>query len=229
MARVKFSPIVTNISGSVGGVTFQRNKFGHTMRQKPLPPKSATSAQLYIRTLIASLQASWAGLTDVARLQWVRYPDFSGQTIKHDKNVHLSGQGLYIKYQLLLLLMGKPLLTTLNYAPIAAIPVFSAIQANVASILLRYASAWSDADVFFIFKISSPRSPTKRFSSRGLRWMYIEDINSAMFQIFAYYVAAFGASPSVGATVHFTIQAVSLIAPVMSTPVPYTVVIAAIP
>ena len=96
MARVKLGPLITDISGSIGGMTIQRNKFGITLRQKPIPVYKFTPAQITIRTYIATIQAAWQNLTDAERLQWNRFLDFSGQTINRDPSVKLYVLTYYI-------------------------------------------------------------------------------------------------------------------------------------
>lgn len=216
MARVKFSPIVTDIAGSVGSVTFQRNKYGNTMRQKPLPLNIGSMAQYNVRQLITTIQHAWQELTDAQRLQWDRYLDFSGQTIKHDKSVKLSGHALYLKYQLFRLISGYSLLTTITYVPMPAVPLLDEMTLSAGVFEIEFATAVDYSDYFFLFKITTPRNENKAFSRRGLRFMKVTLADSAFFEIQDSYIAAFGVLPPVPHFVHYRIQWFSALSPVYS-------------
>jgi hypothetical protein len=117
MARVKFGSLLTEISGSIGGSTFQRNKYGNTLRNKPNPIKSQSPSQLSVRQLMKQAHDAWTALTDAERKQWQQYTTFSNPKIRHDHNVVMSGHSLYLKYQVLRLLAGLEILDSLVYIP----------------------------------------------------------------------------------------------------------------
>lgn len=216
MARVKLSPIFTQVSGSIGGMTIQRNKFGISLRQKPLPLNIGSVAQYNVRQLITAIQHAWQELTDAQRLQWNRYLDFSGQTIKRDRSVKLSGHALYIKYQLFRLLSGYALLTDITYVPMPAVPLLDEMTIAAGVFEIEFTTAVDYSDYFFLFKISTPRSENKAFSRRGLRFMKTTLADTAFFEIQDSYIAAFGVLPPVPHFVHYSIQWFSGLAPVFS-------------
>lgn len=216
MARVKLSPLLTDISGSIGGMTIQRNKFGTTIRQKPLPLNPTTAAQLNVRRLMMTIQKAWQDLTDAQRLQWNRYLDYSGQSIKHDRSVKLSGHALYLKYQLYRLISGYSLLTTITYVPMPAVPLLDEMTLDLGVFEIEFATAVDYSDYFFLFKITTPRNENRAFSRRGLRFMKVTPADSAFFEIQSSYISAFGVLPGVPHYVHYSIQWFSGLAPVFS-------------
>ena len=216
MARVKLSPLITSISGSVGGVTFQRNRYGMTARQKPLPPNVGSEAQNNVRTHMITIQKAWQALSDDDRLQWDRFTDFSNQTTLHDHNVKLSGHALYLKYQLFRLLCGLSLLTTIAYLPMPAYPEIDRIYRHHDEYVLQFVSNINSDSYFFIFSITTPRKLNQAFSKRGLRYMYITPATTGQFDIAVPYIAAFGILPPTAPLVHITMQWFSVIAPVVS-------------
>ena len=219
MARVKFSPIVTNISGSVGGVTFQRNKFGHTMRQKPLPTFTPSVSQLAVRTHMATVQRAWQALTDAQRTQWNRFLDFSGQTIKHDKSVLLTGHTLFLKYQLLRLTGGHTLLATIEYVSMPSVPDFKEFNYVAGTLNFVVLNPIVATTTGFMLKVSVPRPPAKVFSNKGLRKMFVSFSNTDTFNINYPYIEAFGIPPAVGDTLHYSIIWYSSDAPITMSPV----------
>ena len=219
MARVKFSPIVTDIAGSVGGFTFQRNKYGNTMRRKPLPINPATSAQYNIRQNIITIQKAWQDMTDAERLQWSRFPDYSMQSIKNNKSVKLSGHGLYLKWQSLRLLAGLSIKDSVAYVPISAVPAIDEITLGPSAFNLTFASNVSHLEYFFIFSITTPRNPNQAYSATGLRQMQVAYAAGTDFNLIIPYLAAFGIVGSAPFYVHTRIQWFSVEAPIFLSPI----------
>ena len=216
MARIKFSPVVTSIAGSVGGVTIQRNKYGNTMRQRPFPLNPASTAQYNVRQKMIFLQTSWKNLTDAQRLQWDRYLDFSGQTTKNDKNVKLSGHTLYLKYQMLRLLTDRPLLTEIGYSPMPAVASLGGITVTPSAITLVFSTALDIANWFYYCRLTSPRPPNRAFSRQGLRGMPTPYSDTVPQQCTYSYLKAFGLLPVDQDWIHYTLQYYSYTAPVYS-------------
>lgn len=216
MARIKLGPIVTDISGSIGGLTIQRNRFGMTMRAKPLPLYSETPAQYDIRRKIAFLQYSWQALTDAQRRQWNRFLDFSGQTIRRDRSVLLSGQTLYIKYQLWRLLYGQALLTTIAYAPMPDWEDILNIQLDGPLINLNFDGNIIHTSYFFIFKTTTPRNENQAYNPKGLRFMVVAFATDSSFNFALPYVQAFGALPPINSWLHYCLRYFSVISPVFT-------------
>lgn len=214
MARVKFSPIVTDIAGSVGGVTFQRNKFGNTMREKPLPLNPATSAQYNVRQKMITIQQAWQDLTDAQRLQWKRFLDYSGQSINRNRSIKLSGHALYIKYQMYRLLTGMSLLTVLSYVPMPEVPVISYVKTEPDSLQLQFSDVCDHTEIFFLFFITSPRHASRASSKAGLLFMSIPVSSQLMYQFKTAYIDSFGVLPPVGSVVHYSLKFFSVLAPV---------------
>ena len=216
MARVKLSPIFTNISGSIGGMTVQRNRFGVSLRQKPLPIKSNSPSQYIVRQHITTIQHAWQDLTDVQRLQWNRFLDFSGQTINNDKSVKLSGHALYLKYQLFRLLSGYSLLTTITYIPMPKAVEIACLCIAADSLILSTEDDAVHTEFFFLFKVTTSRHKNQAFSPRGLRYMFTTPATAQNFQIKEAYKTAFGILPANLSWFHYSLQSFSVLAPVYS-------------
>lgn len=216
MARIKLGPVVTDIAGSIGGMTIQRSRWGLTARQKPLPLRSLTPAQYNVRQIIRSLQQSWQDLTDAQRLQWDRFLNFSGQTIRRDRSVLLSGHSLYLKYQLHRLLALRPLLTTISYAPMPdyIIPDFLIRTGGV--LYLHFPGAIESTSYFFTFKLTNTRLQNRSFSFQGLRYMDVDFATQGTFYLTNPYIAAFGILPTLGDWHHYSIQYWSYVSPVLT-------------
>lgn len=99
MALVKYGPTVVQMSGSVAGVTYARNRFGNYTRPrtKPVNPKSAR--QVARRTLLMFLAEQWreAPMDDAKRLAWKVYADSISWNNRLGEAITLTGYNAFIQ------------------------------------------------------------------------------------------------------------------------------------
>ncbi len=216
MARIKLGPLITDISGSMGMATIQRNRFGHTLRLKPLPKKSETPAQTTIRLHLITIQKAWRALEYSERLQWNRFIDFSGQTIRKDKSVLTSGYNLYLTYQLYHLLNDQPLYTTIHYAPLPAMPVLDELSYSSNILYAGFSAPVDPAELFFILKLGYPRLSQQKYNLSGIRFIKAPWSSTASFDITSAYIAAFGFIPPNLSWLSYSFRYFSTVSPVLS-------------
>lgn len=92
------SQMVTQASGSVGGVTYAHNKGGLYQRARSIPTNPSTPQQQEIRTLVAQLSNLWlAALTQAQRSAWDVYA--ANVTVPNalGDQIHISGLNQYIR------------------------------------------------------------------------------------------------------------------------------------
>jgi len=216
MARIRLGPTISDISGSVGGATFQRNPHGVIMRNKPLPIKSETTAQYNIRHKMRSLLDSWRALTPEKRLMWQRFIDYSGQTIRRDKSVTMSGYNLFLKYQILHLLYDRPILVDIAWVPLPSVPTIEGIEVVGENRRIYFSFNVNSPTFFFVLKLGHPVAIRQKFSSKGLRFMKVDWGTQSMWDIMAPYVKTFGLNIPVDTFVSYSLQFFSTLSPVTS-------------
>ena len=103
------SAMVTQASGSIGGMTFSHNRGGLYIRARSIPTDPATVQQVAIRGFVASLASLWNGLlTPLQREAWDLYalgtemPDALGEP----RNI--GGLGHYVRSNVPRLQVGLP-------------------------------------------------------------------------------------------------------------------------
>jgi len=205
MASITLGPLITDISGSVGGATFQRTPGGVIMRNKPRPPNQSSPLQQVIRGHMRYLQVEWAALTDAQRIMWQRFNNYGGATLRKNRNVLLSGYNLFLKYNLYRLLASRPILTTFSYSPLSGMPEFDHIGREG-----LFTRIWFDDDVdyasyFFMLKVSFPRSPSRKFYPSGLHYMDITYVEAQAYAFSQHYLLAYGLYPEIGDTLHLSV------------------------
>lgn len=70
MARVSYGPLITDFTGSIGGVTFQRNASGAIARMRPTLYTGSSALQLWRQQILRETVVFWSGLTCEQRVAW---------------------------------------------------------------------------------------------------------------------------------------------------------------
>jgi hypothetical protein len=82
MATARAGPLVSSISGSVGGVTFRQGAGGLQVRARTKPTDKLTPLTSTSRALLARASTAWSGLTLAQRQGWV---DFATSITTHNR------------------------------------------------------------------------------------------------------------------------------------------------
>lgn len=98
MALVKYGGGVTQMSGSIAGNTFARNRFGNYVRSRTKPVNPKSTRQEKIRTIVTYLANRWHDdLTALQRELWGVYAAAIPMKNKLGEAVYLSGFNHYIR------------------------------------------------------------------------------------------------------------------------------------
>lgn len=91
------SIIVAAASGSVGGCTYSRNRFGPYIRRRAVPVNPGSPQQQVVRNLLAVYVAKWAGLGGAGRDAWTNYALLTPVTDALGNPITLTGLNMYIR------------------------------------------------------------------------------------------------------------------------------------
>lgn len=98
MALVKYGGGIIQMSGSIAGNTFARNRYGNYVRARTIPTNPNTPDQQEVRAAIAWLTEHWAStLTPAQRTAWNLYADSVNMLNKLGEVVHLSGFNHFVR------------------------------------------------------------------------------------------------------------------------------------
>ena len=96
MAKVKFSALVSGMSGKLNGSVLYRGPAGDIIRTKVTPSNPQTPAQLAARSLLTALSQQWRALTVAERTAWNAITEnFPSVDVFGDQRIP-SGQQLFI-------------------------------------------------------------------------------------------------------------------------------------
>ncbi len=91
------SALVTDASGSIGGMTASRNRSGLYLRSRVVPVDPATSRQQTMRSIMASLVSEWIDITEPERQAWRDYAANVEHTPRFCGPIFLTGQNQFVR------------------------------------------------------------------------------------------------------------------------------------
>lgn len=201
MARIIYGSIVTNIRGSVGGTTFQKNAYGFTVKNKPNIIKPNTFDQQTSKSIIAFLTTQWTLSSDSFRTQWNTYAAMFPQFSKHNPSAVLSGFAVYLKrnyYALLNHGITSPFIITPSLLPVSFVPLSVTAVNNGSSLVLNF--SWETESPIIeasIFTFPSNRQSNNFLGSRS-RFMGFVDNSEITFNATDLWLLKWGVLPAVG-------------------------------
>lgn len=92
------SQIITQASGSVGGLTYSRNKGGMYMRARAVPTNPNTPLQQAVRGYVSQLTSLWVNtLTETLRAAWATYAANVQLTNRLGELINIPPLSMYIR------------------------------------------------------------------------------------------------------------------------------------
>ena len=185
MALVKYGAGIIQMSGSIAGNTYARNRYGNYVRAKTKPINPNTDRQAAVRAAIATLTARWSQVvTDVQRTAWNLYASSVNMKNKLGEVVKLSGFNHYIRSNAILQVQGMTLVDagpTIFELP-EQDPAF-AITASAGTqkfaVVFDDAAAWVDlADCYLHLFQGQPQNAQRNFFAGP--WRYCDSIAGAI-------------------------------------------------
>lgn len=194
MARVTYGALITELAGSIGGITFHKNSSGNIARLKPNMPMVASPAQNDQQYKLNSLIAIWPTLTLVQKTSWNNLATAHDHINEFGETKTLNGFQWFMSCNLNLLTVGENvILSAPAYAPPAAPGPFI-ISDGSNNFNVHFIPNWSSPDNYYIVYASSPlrQSSLKKrsyFLSLGsvimvdANWLYIQALYESTFNL----------------------------------------------
>jgi len=165
MARVSYGALITELTGSIGGITFQKNSSGSIARLKPNMPVNSTASQQSQQIYLSGLISAWSNLSAANKITWEAFATAHDHINEFGETKTLNGFQWFLSCNLNLLITGQ--------ATISAAPAWTAI-ASLANFTLVTDAANFDLDWTPSIDITGYRllvyaTPPVRQSSMKLR------------------------------------------------------------
>lgn len=178
MALIKFSSLVTSASGSTGGTTFARNRYGAYMRNRTKPVNPNSSRQQSVRGALSTLTVRWSQvLSDIQRQAWNDYANSVTVKNKLGEDVYLTGFNHYIRSNSLLVRAGLdpvdagPTIYELPSPDDTMIVDVNSVTGGKLSISFSTTAGWANepGGHLFIFA-GQPQNPQRNFFNGPWRY-----------------------------------------------------------
>lgn len=170
MALIRYGGGIVQMSGSIAGNTFARNRFGNYCRTRTKPTNPQSARQTEIRSYVAELVERWAEtLTAAQRTAWGDYSNSISMKNKLGENIKLSGFNHYIRSNVWLLDLGGTLVdaapTTLTLPDKdGTIAVTATAATQKLSVSFNDSLAWVNEDEAYLVMVQgSPQNPQRNF------------------------------------------------------------------
>jgi len=170
MGLIKYGGGVVDISGSIGGTVFSRNRFGAYARPRTVPVDPGSARQVAARTRIAFLAEQWreTPVTEAMRIAWGVYAAGISAVNRLGEDITLTGFNAFIMGNSVKLLNGSdfvedgPTEIGLPAQDPAFQPTLSA--ANGITVVFDDTFEWCDEDdAYLSIELGQPQSPSRNF------------------------------------------------------------------
>jgi len=198
MARIIYGALVESIRGSIGGTTFQKNKYGYTVKHKPNMTKPWTADQLLSQIYFTKAVRAWREAVLTTRQNWNTWAATNPQYAKHNPSAQLSGFACFVKWHAYEFQAGLPVDNSPALAIPAVInPVFKIILA-AGVLTLQHTWTGGAEDWNVAFYLSRPFGSAQNFIGTKTRYIFSGTDATASKVITVLYPAKFGSLPALG-------------------------------
>lgn len=158
------SPVYSQASGSIAGITYSHNSYGMYTRARATPTNPGTSFQLAVRSAMNNAQVAWAALSAANKTLWNNYATATPVTNRVGESITLTGRAMYLRQWILRTAnFGKTPVTTgpstMGLTPLTP-PVASVTAPSTLSLAFTNTDTWATAVGGHLFVFASrPESP----------------------------------------------------------------------
>jgi hypothetical protein len=211
MARIKLSGLVSDITGSIGGFTFQNSRAGTVMKIKPKGFHGGSEKRSVTTSILYSLQSSWMALSDAQRHLWNNFALFKKVPMINNSGRFLNGHEIFIKYNVYRLLTGRALQTNCLYGFSELDPLTVTLSKSGANMFITGSRMFDASVEFLVLMCTYPCNSS--VLNPGSRFRYIPFTYATAGSIFITipYTQVFGKSAESGEFIHYRYRLVDLI------------------
>jgi len=208
---IKWGALVVNGSGKIGGQVASSNAAGSILRTKVTPSNGQSPSQSAVRSRLASISQSWAGLAEAQRTAWNNAVSSFTSTNIFGDTVTPSGFNLYQKINNNLLLIGEDMIDTPpSPSSVQALVSLSATAVNLTGVVtLTFADAIEAGTTFKVFATDAINAGISFVKSEYRLIGTIDSGDISPFIATTLYNAKFGAVGSVGKKIFFKVVGVN--------------------
>lgn len=199
MAKITFSPIISDIKGKLGNSVFQGSQGGTTLRVKVKPKDKFTRLQQEARQRMEFVKTAWQNLTTDQLNSWKALADYMKKSTKFNSTRKLSAYNLFMQSNILRKMsdLNPVLLTSLFTTSIGyyTLRVGNPIDENL--FLDFYVDNFTNGFRTLIY-LTRPYRKTSSIADSELRYFMYIDEQEEILDIQQAYLEKFGRLPQPG-------------------------------
>jgi len=209
MAQIKYGALASEIRGSIGGTSFQANRYGFTIKNKSNQVKPATTSQNRSKFFLNGAVKAWGLLDNSDRLAWNNFAQDYPQPAHRNPDAILNGFNAFVKFHTALYLWNS------EYAGFVALPVdpppifpFATLELYRDGSDLYMSFSWSaTGDTYYTNVFMSKRIPASQsFVGSRYRWIAGTQNHNGTLFVAIPYLSIFGYLPVIGDKVSVALQ-----------------------
>jgi len=198
MARIKYSGLVDNIRGSIGGTTFQNNKHGYTIKRKPNMVHPRSPLQNARKASFVAAVKAWQQLSSAQRTDWNTWASTYPQYAKFNPTSQLTGYEVFVRNHSYIYMIGETPITAPAYVVNPTDTLTFSLELSGGVLSLDSVSTTKDATFHVCMFISRPFPDASNFIGTKTRYFYYFDNDDDNQNITSHYTALYGVLPSLG-------------------------------
>lgn len=206
MARIIYSGIVTQIAGSVGGTTFQRNAYGFTIKNKPNMIHPRKKLQIALQQNLIAVLGLWKSLTLADRAVWDSYALAYPQYAKKNITSRLSGHAVFLKRNLVCFLQRSNMTPIPTIEPTVNVTCVPGVVNTGSTLLIYFSPDTIPVDLITNIYITAPLALNQPIRRNMYKALLLTTITTGTVDVTALYLQLYPALPVVGSKIGLILQ-----------------------
>jgi hypothetical protein len=198
MARITYGSIATEINGSVGGQTFQRNAYGFSIKNKPNMARLQSIKQNEQHRRLDYVVKGWQEISNTQRNHWIAWALAHPVQAVHNAMAVLSGYAYFLKYNLLHTMFVSTYLADPNPGTLALPAINPYLVFSGGALSINPQPVTDVGAIFFNLYLSPNMPPSRGFSDSYTRAIIVLPLISGNVNISSYYQGVYGHLPTSG-------------------------------
>lgn len=203
MARIKLNPIISEISGSFSGATFQNSRAGTILKQKQVYCSNKTLLQSRINNINSYLHHQWYSFTEIERNKYSKLATFASTKQKNNNSKVLTGYELFMKNNFYFIFYNLTIVSNPSFLKSYLTQIEGSLSISLPNFYFITDRYLDSTNEFIILFCTKPHKITRTNPGSTYRLILFNTTDSDNFDITSQYLASFGRLPLSGEKVFY--------------------------
>jgi hypothetical protein len=200
MSKILYGSEVTDIVGSIGGLTFQHNNSGSICRLKPFNAQTLSQAQIERNVYFSAAVAAFKSLSNTNKNLWKAFAAAHSKVNYYGETKVLTAQNWFTSLYLNAVTVGSsPLVVPPTYSvpALPSIPTSSYIDTSIPEFVFEFDAPFNFTPYYLLIYASPLTFNNSLYDRSNIYYIgYFAVGTQQLFDILGYYVSAYFGSGS---------------------------------